>query len=378
MKIILIGPIYPYRGGIATYNEILVTKFQEQGHDIKAYTFTMQYPNFLFPGKTQYSEGKAPENLQILRCINSVNPLNWNTIGNQIKKEKPDLIIVRFWLPFMGPCFGSILRKVKKNKHSKIICLVDNMIPHEKRIGDTIFTKYFVKPIDGFLAMSENVYNDINQFAPNKPKILSPHPLFDNFGDIVPREKALENLKLDPKYRYLLFFGLIRKYKGLDLLIEAFAHKKFRKSNIKLIIAGEYYSDKEEYENLIKKHNLEADIIQVAKFIPDSDVQDFFNACDLVVQPYKSATQSGVTQIAYHFNKPMVVTNVGGLEKMCPDGKVGYVVSTNPDDIAKAIFRFFEETDQQKMIENIIEEKKKYSWEILTQNITKLKDKIVI
>jgi len=377
MKIALIGTTYPYRGGLATYNERLVTEFQQQGHDVTVYTFTMQYPNFLFPGKTQYSEEKGPENLNIIRCINSANPLNWNTVGNRIKKEKPDLVLVKFWLPFMGPCFGTILRKVKTNNHSKVICIVDNMIPHEKRIGDTIFTKYFVKPIDGFIAMSENVYEDINQFDSNKPKLLSPHPIFDSFGDIAPREDALKKLKLDPKHRYLLFFGLIRKYKGLDILIEAFAHPKFRNSNIKLIIAGEYYSDKEEYVNLIKKHNLEADTIQVDKFIPDSEVQDFFNACDLVVQPYKSATQSGVTQIAYHFNKPMVVTNVGGLEKMCPDGKVGYVVSTNPDDIAKAIFRFFEETDQQKMIENIIQEKQKYSWAILTQNITKLKDKIV-
>ncbi len=376
MKLAIIGTAHPYRGGLAVYNERLALELQNEGHTVTIYTFTTQYPNFLFPGKTQYSEEKGPENLNIIRRISSINPFNWLSVGNQIKKEKPDLVIVKYWLPFMGPCFGTILRKIKKNQKSKVICIVDNMIPHETRIGDKIFTKYFVKPVDGFVAMSENVYQDIEQFTTTKPKTLSPHPVFDNFGDIVPREKALKHLKLDTDYRYILFFGLIRKYKGLDLLIEAFAHKQFENKKIKLIIAGEYYSDKENYVNLIEKHGLTDKIIQVNKFIPDSEVQDFFNASDLVVQPYKSATQSGVTQIAYHFNKPMIVTNVGGLEQMCPDGVVGYVVSTHTDEIANSITRFFEDTDQEKMIENIIKEKRKYSWGILTENILLLLNKI--
>ncbi|MCB0841305.1 MAG: glycosyltransferase, partial [Bacteroidetes bacterium] len=231
---------------------------------------------------------------------------------------------------------------------------------------------YFVKPVDGFVAMSQNVLEDINQFSPDKPKVLSPHPLFDNFGDIFPREEALQKLGLDPSQKYILFFGLIRKYKGLDLLIKAFADPRFRNSGVKLIVAGEYYSDEEEYVNLIKEHNLEDDIIQVNKFIPNSEVADFFNASDLVVQPYKSATQSGVTQIAYHFNKPMIVTDVGGLAEMCPDGKVGFVVPTDPQAIAEGILKYFDGDCQEEMIEHIKEEKKKYSWEILTQNIFNL------
>jgi D-inositol-3-phosphate glycosyltransferase len=369
MKIAIIGTVYPYRGGLAAYKERLAQQLQQEGHDVTIYTFTVQYPNFLFPGKTQYSTDPAPKDLHIIRCINSTNPFNWLSVGNRIKKENYDLIIIKFWLPFMGPAFGTILRRAKSNGHTKVVAIIDNMIPHESRPGDKIFSKYFVKPVDGFVAMSQNVLEDINQFSPDKPKILSPHPLFDNFGDIFPREEALQKLKLDPADKYVLFFGLIRKYKGLDLLIEAFADPRFRNSGIKLIVAGEYYSDEEEYVNLIKEHKLEEEIIQVNKFIPNSEVADFFNASDLVVQPYKSATQSGVTQIAYHFNKPMIVTDVGGLAEMCPDGKVGFVVPTDPQAIADGMIRYFSGNFEEEMIQHIQEEKKKYSWEILTGNI---------
>jgi D-inositol-3-phosphate glycosyltransferase len=376
MKIAIIGPSHPYRGGIAAFNERLALELQKSGHDVTIFTFTRQYPDFLFPGKTQYSDEAQPQDLNIIRCINSLNPFNWISIGNQIKTERPDLVIVKFWLPFMGPCFGMILRNIKKNRHSIVIANIDNIIPHESRIGDRVFTRYFVKPINGFALMSQNVINDLEQFDKTKPKILTPHPIYDSYGEIISREEALAKIGLDISYRYILFFGLVRKYKGLDLLIEAFADNRFRGSKIKLIIAGEYYSDKEDYNNLINKFGLEDDIHQVDKFIPDSEVNYYFNACDLVVQPYKSATQSGITQIAYHFNKPMVVTKVGGLEEMCPDGKVGYVVPTNSNDIANAIFKFFEQTNHKEMIDNIIKEKKKYSWEIFVQNIFVLFDKI--
>ena len=372
MKIILIGTAYPYRGGLASYNERLVTELLKEGHDVTIFTFTVQYPSFLFPGKTQYSEEKPPENLTIVRCINSVNPFNWISAGNRIKKRKPDLVIIKYWLPFMGACFGTILRRIKKNRHTRVISIIDNMIPHESRIGDKGLTKYYIKPVDAFVAMSENVLNDIKLFDTKKIKILSPHPLFDNFGESISREEALQKLGLDQEYRYILFFGFIRKYKGLDLLIKAFADERLRNQKLKLIIAGEYYSDKEVYTNLIKEHSLESDIVQIDKFIQDSEVKIYFNAADLVVQPYKSATQSGVTQIAYHFNKPMIVTDVGGLADLCPHEKVGYVVSTDPKEISEAILRFYSEEDQNKFINNIVEEKKKYSWSVLTGNILKI------
>jgi glycosyltransferase involved in cell wall biosynthesis len=369
MKIVIIGTAYPYRGGLASYNERLAREFLKEGHEVTIYTFTVQYPSFLFPGKTQYSNEKIFKGLNIVRCINSVNPLNWISVGNKIKKENPDLVIVKYWLPFMGACFGTILRRIKRNGTSKVITIVDNMIPHESRIGDHLLTKYFIKPVDAFVAMSEIVLSDIKSFDTKKIKIQSPQPLFDNFGEGISRDEAFQKLGLHQEYHYLLFFGLIRKYKGLDLLIEAFADERLRHLKLKLIIAGEYYSDKKIYTDLIKKHSLENHIIQVDKFIPNSEVKLYFSAADVVVQPYKSATQSGVTQIAYHFNKPMIVTNVGGLAELCPHEKVGYVVSPDPIEIADAIFLFFNK--ENEFISNIIKEKKKYSWDVLTKKILK-------
>ena len=276
----------------------------------------------------------------------------------------------------MGPAFGTILRQIKKNKHTKVISILDNIIPHESRIGDKPFTKYFVKPIDGFIAMSKKVDDDLSFFDTQKPRLISPHPIFDNFGEMVSREAALEYLKLDSQYKYMLFFGLIREYKGLDILLEAFADKALKDDNIKLIIAGEYYTDKKPYLALIEKYQLEDKIIHVEKFIQDSEVKYYFCASDLVVQPYKTATQSGVTQIAYHFNKPMIVTDVGGLKEMCPDGKVGYVVPLDKSLLAHAMLKFFNGDQQENMITHIIEEKKKYSWEILVQNIFSLYNRI--
>jgi glycosyltransferase involved in cell wall biosynthesis len=376
MNIVIIGSAYPYRGGLSAYNERLAKAFEEQGHTVKIYTFSLQYPKFLFPGKTQYLEEEPTYKLNIVRAVNSVNPLNWLKVGNELKKAKPDLVICKYWLPFMGPAFGTILRQAKKNKHTKVISILDNIIPHESRIGDKQFTQYFVKPIDGFVAMSKKVHDDLSFFDTEKPSLISPHPIFDNFGEMVTREVALEYLKLDPKYKYMLFFGLIREYKGLDVLLEAFAEKALKDKNIKLIIAGEYYTDKKPYLELIEKYQLEDKIIHVEKFIQDSEVKYYFCASDLVVQPYKTATQSGVTQIAYHFNKPMIVTDVGGLKEMCPDGKVGYVVPVDKSLLAEAILKYFNENQQERMIAHIIEEKKKYSWEILVHNIFSLYNKI--
>ncbi len=250
------------------------------------------------------------------------------------------------------------------------------MIPHESRIGDKIFTRYFVHPIDGFVAMSRSVMDDINKFDKSKPRIYSPHPIFDNFGNIKPRQEALETLKLSADFKYMLFFGFVRDYKGLDLLIEAFGDPRFRETNIRLIVAGEYYTNKEKYQALIQKYDLEDDIFEFDKFIADDEVEHYFNACDLLVQPYKTATQSGVTQIGYHFNKPMIVTNVGGLSEMCPDGKVGFVVEPKPKSIADAILKFYNDTDLEKMNLSIQEEKKNYSWEILTKNVFDLLSQI--
>lgn len=358
----IIGPAYPYRGGIATTNERLAQEFVSMGFKVEIETFTVQYPSFLFPGKTQYNLKPAPQNLSIQRTINSINPLSWISVGNRIRKEKPDLVIIRYWLPFMAPALGTIAGLIRGNRHTKISCLADNIIPHEHRPGDRMLTSYFISRIDGLIAMSKSVLADAQSFRSNLPVGFCPHPIFDNYGERLSFELAKEKLKLDVNTRYLLFFGFIRDYKGLDLLLNAFADARLRKYPVKLLVAGEYYSSPEPYLELIKKNKLE-DLIELrTDFIADEEVNLYFSAADMVVQPYKSATQSGVTQIGYHFNKPMLVTNVGGLSEIIPDGKIGYVVEPNSEKIADVLVDFYENNRMAEFEANIVDEKKKFSW----------------
>jgi glycosyltransferase involved in cell wall biosynthesis len=369
VKIISIGPAFPYRGGLATFNDRLGQQFYAEGHDIEILTFSLQYPELLFPGRTQYTEGNPPENIKISRKINSINPFNWIVTGLKIKKDKPDILLIRFWLPFMGPCFGTIARIAKSNKHTRVICIFDNVIPHEKRPGDVILTKYFTGSIDGAVVMSQTVLNDLKTFRKSIPVKLSPHPLFDNYGVAAGRNEALIALNLDPNNLYMLFFGFIRAYKGLDILIKAFSDARLRNKGLKLIIAGEFYEDDSPYKTLIKAHNLENEIIFFDHFIKDSEVPLFFSAADLVVQPYKTATQSGVTQIAYYFEKPMLVTDVGGLREIVADGKCGYVVKPDAQEIAEAILDYFENNRKEMFSEGVKQEKGKFSWDKMTAAI---------
>jgi glycosyltransferase involved in cell wall biosynthesis len=372
-KVIIIGSAYPLRGGgISTFNERLAKAFQDNGDEVKIYNFSLQYPGFLFPGKTQYSDEEPPEGLKIVTVINSVNPLNWQKIGKRIRDEMADLVIIRYWIPFMAPCLGTIARKIRKNNHSKIIAITDNIIPHEKRPGDRALTKYFIKPVHGFLVMSSSVMEDLKQFDTEKPRLLSLHPLYDNFGASIPKADARKLLDIKQKRNVLLFFGLIRDYKGLDLLIKSLAQEEVEDLKLRLLVAGEFYDDYEKYRSMVDELGLQKTVKMPNAFIPNADVYKYFCAADLVVQPYKSATQSGVTQVAYHFDKPMVVTNVGALPQMVPDGKVGYVVNPNPQEIAAAIAKYFSEERELEFTRNIREEKKKYSWERFLEAIGEL------
>ncbi len=360
-KVIIIGPGHPLRGGLATFNQRLAKEFIDGGDDCTIYSFSLQYPSFLFPGTTQYSSEPAPENLTIKSAINSINPFNWIKVGNRLKKEKPDLIIVRFWLPFMGPALGTILRRVKKNKHTKIICIADNVIPHEKRFGDKPFTNYFLKSCDAFITMSEKVMSDLRLFQPTKPALLVSHPLYDNFGAIISKEEARQKLGVGSKELIILFFGFIRKYKGLDLLLEAMADERIKKAGIKLLVAGEFYEDAKPFYEQIEKLGINDQLILRTDFIQDSEVKNYLCAADAVIQPYRNATQSGVTPLAYHFEKPMVVTNVGGLPSLVPDRKVGLVVEPNPQAIAEGILEFYQ-LGESYFIPHLRNEKQKYSW----------------
>ncbi len=375
-NIIIIGPAHPLRGGLASYDERLAREFINQGNQTTIYTFSLQYPGFLFPGTTQYSSEPAPKDLNIKVCINSVNPFNWLSVGNELKQMKPDLIVVRYWLPFMGPCLGTILRRVKKNNHTKVVCIADNIIPHEKRFGDVPFTKYFVKPVDGFITMSEKVLNDLPQFAAGKPAQFVPHPLYDNFGEKTSKEAARKHLGIGKEEKILLFFGFIRNYKGLDILLDAMKILKSANNSPlgdggKLLIAGEFYEDRKAYDEQVKQLDIADSLILKTNFIPDSEVKYYLCAADVVVQPYRNATQSGVTPLAYHFEVPMIVTNVGGLPSLVPDGKVGLVAEPNAESIAEKIIEYFDK-GPDTFLPYLREEKKKYSWNKMTDTILRI------
>jgi len=371
-KVIIIGSAYPLRGGLSAYNERLAKEYTDNGDEVVIYTFSLQYPNFLFPGKSQISSDPPPQDLNIKVKINSINPLNWIKVGREIKKLRPDIVIIKFWIPFMAPCLGTIARIIKKNKHTKVISIIDNIIPHEKRIGDHMLAKYWVKSVDGFITMSRSVLDELEIFDSKKPKLYCPHPIYDNFGQPIEKQKAREMLGLASNGKYILFFGFIRDYKGLDLILEAMGTDMIRNSEIKLLVAGEFYTESKPYFDIIEKYNLQDSVIMSNDFIPDGEVAKYFGACDLVVQPYKNATQSGVTQIAYHFNKPIITTDVGGLAEMVPNNVVGYVINPKIKEIAEFVMKYFTDGKEKEFTANVIEEKKKYSWNNIINSVNLL------
>jgi D-inositol-3-phosphate glycosyltransferase len=366
MKVVIIGPAYPLRGGLATYNERLARAFISAGDEVRIVTFSLQYPDFLFPGQTQFSTEAGPTDLAIEVSLNSVNPLSWVGVGRRLRRERPDLVVFRFWLPIMGPALGTVARLVSGNGHTRVVAITDNVVPHEKRPGDKPFTRYFLSACDGFVTMSRKVLADLQQLGfGNKPALYRPHPLYDNFGPAKPKEVALAALGLSTEVRYVLFFGFIRAYKGLDILLEAMADPRVAALPVKLLIAGEFYEDAAPYEALIQQHNLENRLVRATDFIPNERVADYFSAADLVIQPYKHATQSGVSQVAYHFGRPMLVTDVGGLAELIPAGVVGYVVPPTPLAIAEALVDFYTNDREEAFAAGVRQERTKFSWEVM-------------
>ncbi len=365
MKIIIIGPAHPLRGGgMSTFNERLARQFMQEGHETIIYTFSLQYPSFIFPGTSQYSTEPAPTDLNIKVCINSVNPFNWIKVGNQIKKENADIIVVRYWLPLMGPCLGTILRIAKNNNHSKIVCIADNIAPHEKRVGDKPFTKYFIKPVDAFITMSEKVMDDLRQFDKTKPARLVNHPLYDNFGEKVSKDIARKSLGIQEDQFIILFFGFIRNYKGLDILFDAIKilkDKNYSNFNFKVLVAGEFYENRKKYDDQIIRLGIKDYLILNTGFIANNDVKYYFCAADVVIQPYRNATQSGVTPLAFHFEIPMIVTNVGALPAMLANQTAGLVAEPNANAIAEKIKDYYSLT-MNHFLQPLKNEKQKYSW----------------
>ena len=369
MKICIVGPAHPYRGGLASIMEIMARTFASRGHDVGIKTFTVQYPSFLFPGKSQTVSALPPADLHIKRCVNTVDPFNWWRVGRAIRRERPDFVLMKYWTPFMAPCFGTIARLARGNGHTRTICQIDNVEPHEHHLVDRPFNRYFLSSIDGFIYMSEQVHEELKAYT-SAPALFSPHPLFENFGAAVARDEACRRLGLDPAQRYALFFGLIRDYKGLDILLDAWA--RFRRPGHRLIVAGGFYTAREPYLNRIADNGLQDEVLLHDRFIPDDDVKYYFSAADFVVQPYKTATQSGVTQIAYQFCVPMVVTAVGGLPEIVPDGRVGYVCPPTAEGVAAAMDRMYEGDALKRFRENCVEERRRFSWEEMCSRVTEL------
>lgn len=367
MNIIIVGTAHPYRGGLAAFNERLALQFQKEGHHVEIYTFTLQYPGFLFPGKTQFTNDPAPAGLTISRKINSCNPFNWIKVGNQIRNKKPDMVVFAYWMSFMAPCFGTIAKQIRKNHKTRCIGLIHNMIPHEPNVLDKYLPPYFVKQMDGFTTLSHAVIKDIDQFDKhNKPKSWAPHPIYDHYGELIDKIEARKQLGLSADGKYVLFFGFIRDYKGLDLLIDAFGDLRLQDMGVRLLVAGEFYGDPQPYLNRIRSLDISDIVILHNDYIPDNKVNLYFRACDIVAQPYKTATQSGVTQVAFHFERPMLVTDVGGLPEIVPDGKIGYVVNPDAQDIADALVRYYKENKEEEFTAGVREEKLKYGWDRMT------------
>lgn len=373
LKIAIVGPAHPYRGGLASIMETMAREYQARGYEVRILTFTLQYPSLLFPGKSQTVTTPAPEDLHIERRVSTINPFTWWSVGRELCRMQPDIVLMKYWTPFMAPCFGSIARLARRNKHTKVICQIDNVEPHEHHITDKMFNRYYLRSVDGFVYMSEQVYGELKAYT-SAPARFSPHPMFEHFGDRVERTEACRKLGIDPAQRYAMFFGLIRDYKGLDTLLEAWS--KFRREGYKLLVVGEFYASRDKYIELIEHLELKDDVVLHDFFVPDEDVRYYFSAADCVVLPYKTATQSGVTQICYNFSTPVIVTRVGGLAEIVPDGRVGFVAEPSVEGVREAIERIFEGDTIEQFGRNMLEERKRFSWATMCDTIESLYDEL--
>lgn len=358
MKIAILSPFYPYRGGIASFSNSLYKELNKK-NEVKAFSFSTLYPSFLFPGKTQFvKQTENNNNLNADRILNSINPFSYLSTAKAINRYNPDILIVAYWMPFIAPALGAVCRFV--NKNIKKIALVHNAIPHEKSFLDVKFAKYFFKKCDGFITLSEPVKGDIRNFIPDSEILVSPHPIYDHYKERIDRAEACSQLNIEANKKNLLFFGLIREYKGLDLLIKAM---DYLTSDYQLIIGGESYGDFKQYQDLIDSSPLKDNIKVFEDYIPDDKVSLFFSASDILVLPYRTATQSGVVAVAYQMELPMVSTNAGALGETIRNYNTGIVVDEiSPEAIAQGIKNYFEQDNRAEYLKNIKSEKNRLSW----------------
>lgn len=365
MKIAILSPFFPFRGGLAQFSARLYGELSRE-NEVKAFTFTTLYPDFLFPGKTQYvTEDDSATVIEATRVLNSINPISYIKTAKSINKFNPDILIIPYWMSFLAPALGAVCLFLRKN--IKVVSLVHNAIPHERTIIDKPFAKFFFNRCDAFITMSEPVRSDLLLLRKDAKILLRDHPIYDHYAERIEKKDACQQLNIKADKRNLLFFGLIRDYKGLDILIEAMDQLD---DNYQLIIAGECYGSFDKYQQLIDQSSLKNNIVVYNRYIPDDMVSVLFSAADVLVLPYRSATQSGVVALAYQMELPMVGTDVGALGQTIKESGTGLVVSSaTQDNIASGIKGYFEKEDVAAFRENLINEKKRLSWDNFSRSI---------
>lgn len=363
-RIVLVGPAYPYRGGIAQFTDSMARGLKRRGHRVSIITFSRQYPSILFPGKSQYDVDERREREAEAR-IDSINPWTWIRAGRHIVRFKPDVVIFQYWLPFFGPSYGTMSRRLRAmSPDVRILAIAHNILPHERRPGDMALGRYFLRTCDGIVALSAAVADDARDLGVSGEIRTLSHPVYEHFGEAMSPQDARERLNLPCDADVLLFFGFIRAYKGLHVLLRAMPSIAAARPNVHLIVAGEFYEDAEPYRDLIRTEGIEGRVHLFSEYVPEADVPVHFSAADLVVQPYVSATQSGVVQTAFHFERPVLVTDVGGLAEVVPHEKAGLVVPPNdPAALASAVIRFFDDEMGPRLKEGVHKEKAKYGWD---------------
>lgn len=370
LRIQIISPAWPLRGGIASFTEILATELSKAGHQVGVISYSLQYPSLLFPGKSQYTDDPKPYHLHIKTLINSIWPPSWLRAANEVISQHAEVVVIRYWMPFFAPALGIIAARIKRKlPKARIICIADNVIPHEKRPGDIWLSKFFFSKVDEIITMSASVAEDLGKIGVNCPVRVTFHPVYNRYGERMERKEARKKLGLEEHEKVILFFGFVRRYKGLELLLRAMAEPALKESGIKLMVAGEFYESEKETHDLVERLGIKNRVYFYSSFIPDAEVSSFFSAANLLVQPYLTATQSGITQIAFHFGLPMVVTAVGGLPEMVENEKEGYVCETNPMSVSKAISMYFDQNREADFTDAVLKKAPRYSWQYFIETL---------
>jgi D-inositol-3-phosphate glycosyltransferase len=374
LSIALIGPAYPYRGGIAHHTNMLSLCLRQRGHEVDLITFTRQYPVALYPGSSQEEpdDGGFAGRVIAERMIDAVNPLSWVRVGRELRRRRYDLYIFKFWLPFFGPAFGTIARLVRESGCPNVLVICENVIPHERRLGDMALTRYFFRACDLAVTQCAAVRNDLLRLFPELPQTMLPHPTYENFGPRLPTWQARARLGITAP-KVLLFFGFVRAYKGLDRLLAAMPEIVRRLPDVHLLVVGEFLDDPGSYLRLIRDGGIEDHVTVYDRYVPNDGVRLWFSAADMVVLPYRSASNSGIVQIAYNFATPMIVTDVGSLAEVVADGQTGFVLDdASPASIAEAVQKIYQGDTLERFAAAVAAGRRKYSWESFARGLEEL------